>query len=280
MGSGPPHRGSAPGRQARLGRRRTLRRLTPLARRTPPPRTLISPASEAQRAKVAHQPCLVCGRRPVDPAHLVPRSLGGCDHRLRGAALPAMSPSLRPRRARPASLPRAALSGRAGAWAAAPRAPAAARARDERALEYRRWGRGVKLGGLRHRGGSGLASQPWRSGSRLAAGRGPPRGASPPAPAVGHPAAGGTDQGGLGPPDGRAAHARRADPRPRRHRARGRGPRGPPGPGRTAPAPSARVLALKLAGFSYREIMELLGVTYTNVNRQQSEGRAELRRVA
>jgi hypothetical protein len=23
---------------------------------------------------------LVCGRRPVDPAHLVPRSLGGCDH--------------------------------------------------------------------------------------------------------------------------------------------------------------------------------------------------------
>ena len=25
------------------------------------------------------RPCLVCGRRPVDPAHLVPRSLGGCD---------------------------------------------------------------------------------------------------------------------------------------------------------------------------------------------------------
>jgi RNA polymerase sigma factor (sigma-70 family) len=41
-----------------------------------------------------------------------------------------------------------------------------------------------------------------------------------------------------------------------------------------------RALELKLAGFSYREIMELLGVTYTNVNRQLSEGRAELRRAA
>jgi DNA-directed RNA polymerase specialized sigma24 family protein len=41
-----------------------------------------------------------------------------------------------------------------------------------------------------------------------------------------------------------------------------------------------RVLELKLAGFSYREIMELLGVTYTNVNRHLSEGRRELRRAA
>jgi RNA polymerase sigma factor (sigma-70 family) len=41
-----------------------------------------------------------------------------------------------------------------------------------------------------------------------------------------------------------------------------------------------RILALKLAGFSYREIMELLGVTCTNVNRHLSEGRAELRRAA
>jgi hypothetical protein len=60
-------------RQARLERRTALRRLTPL-RRTP-----ASPASEAQRAKVAGRACLVCGKRPVDPAHLVPRSLGGCD---------------------------------------------------------------------------------------------------------------------------------------------------------------------------------------------------------
>jgi DNA-directed RNA polymerase specialized sigma24 family protein len=37
------------------------------------------------------------------------------------------------------------------------------------------------------------------------------------------------------------------------------------------------VLELKLAGFSYREIMELLGVTYTNVNRHLTEARAELR---
>jgi hypothetical protein len=31
-------------------------------------------------AKVTGQACLICGRRPVDPAHLVPRSLGGCNH--------------------------------------------------------------------------------------------------------------------------------------------------------------------------------------------------------
>jgi hypothetical protein len=37
-------------------------------------------ASPEQRAKVAGHACLVCGGRPPDPAHLVPRSLGGCDH--------------------------------------------------------------------------------------------------------------------------------------------------------------------------------------------------------
>jgi Sigma-70, region 4 len=41
-----------------------------------------------------------------------------------------------------------------------------------------------------------------------------------------------------------------------------------------------RVLELKLAGFGYREIMERLGVTYTNVNRDLTEARAELRRAA
>jgi DNA-directed RNA polymerase specialized sigma24 family protein len=41
-----------------------------------------------------------------------------------------------------------------------------------------------------------------------------------------------------------------------------------------------RALNLKLAGFSYGEIMALLGVTYTNVNRHLSEGRAELREAA
>jgi hypothetical protein len=39
-----------------------------------------SPASPAQREKVRLRACLVCGARPADPAHLVPRSLGGCDH--------------------------------------------------------------------------------------------------------------------------------------------------------------------------------------------------------
>jgi hypothetical protein len=47
--------------------------VTPLRRRP------VSLASEAQRAKVAGRSCLACGKRPVDPAHLVPRSLGGCD---------------------------------------------------------------------------------------------------------------------------------------------------------------------------------------------------------
>ena len=37
------------------------------------------PASAEQRCKVAELTCLVCGRTPVDPAHLVPRRLGGCD---------------------------------------------------------------------------------------------------------------------------------------------------------------------------------------------------------
>jgi hypothetical protein len=68
-----PRRRKALRRRARLERRTKLRRLTPL-RRTP-----ISPASEAQRAKVDGRACLACGQRPVDPAHLVARALGGCD---------------------------------------------------------------------------------------------------------------------------------------------------------------------------------------------------------
>jgi RNA polymerase sigma factor (sigma-70 family) len=38
-----------------------------------------------------------------------------------------------------------------------------------------------------------------------------------------------------------------------------------------------RVIELRLAGFSYAEIQEKLGVTQTNVNRHVTEGRAELR---
>jgi RNA polymerase sigma factor (sigma-70 family) len=41
-----------------------------------------------------------------------------------------------------------------------------------------------------------------------------------------------------------------------------------------------RVLALKVAGYRYTEIMGRLGVTYTNVNRHLTEARAELREAA
>lgn len=71
--SGRLRRRKALHRQASLNPRRALRRLTPLRR------TAVSPASDAQRAKVAGDACLVCRKRPVDPAHLVPRSRGGCD---------------------------------------------------------------------------------------------------------------------------------------------------------------------------------------------------------
>ena len=74
-------RRSAPLRRGKgLERRAALRRTGPLRRRTPLRRSAVSPASPQQRAKVAGRACLVCGMRPVDPAHLVPRSLGGCDH--------------------------------------------------------------------------------------------------------------------------------------------------------------------------------------------------------
>lgn len=42
--------------------------------------TPLVPASEEQRAKVAALACIVCDRKPADPAHLVPRKHGGCDH--------------------------------------------------------------------------------------------------------------------------------------------------------------------------------------------------------
>jgi hypothetical protein len=59
-----------------------LKRKTPLGHGKRRP---ISPASPAQRAKVAmHSVCVGCGRHQsdwlaVDPAHLCDRSLGGCD---------------------------------------------------------------------------------------------------------------------------------------------------------------------------------------------------------
>jgi hypothetical protein len=65
--------GKGPERRGGLRRSGSLQGRASLARRP------LSPASPAQRAKVRGQPCLVCAGRPVDPAHLVPRSLGGCD---------------------------------------------------------------------------------------------------------------------------------------------------------------------------------------------------------
>lgn len=43
------------------------------------PRVVISAASELQREKVRDRRCIVSGKSPADPAHLWPRSLGGCD---------------------------------------------------------------------------------------------------------------------------------------------------------------------------------------------------------
>ncbi|MEA2275325.1 MAG: hypothetical protein QOC78_285 [Solirubrobacteraceae bacterium] len=60
-------------------RRHGLARRTELARGGSLERSALAPASPAQRAKVAGQRCVVCGAASrCDPAHLVPRSLGGC----------------------------------------------------------------------------------------------------------------------------------------------------------------------------------------------------------
>lgn len=67
-------------RRNRLERPTALRRTGRLRRKTRLRRSRFAPASEWQRDKVVDQRCLVCGERPVDPAHLVSRSLGGCDH--------------------------------------------------------------------------------------------------------------------------------------------------------------------------------------------------------
>jgi hypothetical protein len=65
-------------------RRVPLRRRTPITRRLWPAAPVavmpLVPASDAQREKVSGAACIVCERTPVDPAHLVPQRLGGCDH--------------------------------------------------------------------------------------------------------------------------------------------------------------------------------------------------------
>ena len=62
-----------------LRRRAQLRARTPPRRTTPLQRTASMAATDGQRLAVAGLPCIVCGAtRGVDPAHLIPRSLGGC----------------------------------------------------------------------------------------------------------------------------------------------------------------------------------------------------------
>ena len=63
-----------------LRRRPRLRARKPIKRRMPLRRSPALAASEAQRLAVAGQACIVCGATAgrIDPAHLIPRSLGGC----------------------------------------------------------------------------------------------------------------------------------------------------------------------------------------------------------
>jgi hypothetical protein len=62
-----------------LRRRAKLRARTPLRRTTTLARTSSLATTDSQRAAVAGRPCIVCGATTaVDPAHLIPRSLGGC----------------------------------------------------------------------------------------------------------------------------------------------------------------------------------------------------------
>jgi hypothetical protein len=64
-------------KQAPLRRRAKLRARKSLQRRSSLQRTPPMAASDAQRAAVAGRCCIVCGTdRRIDPAHLIPRSLG------------------------------------------------------------------------------------------------------------------------------------------------------------------------------------------------------------
>jgi len=74
-------------KRGQLRRRTPLRRSespttrVPLRRRAALQQSPSMAASEAQRAKVAAERCIVCHTPTrIDPAHVIPRSLGGCDH--------------------------------------------------------------------------------------------------------------------------------------------------------------------------------------------------------
>ncbi len=62
-----------------LKRRTPVRGNTQLRRTSPLGQTSSMAATHAQRAAVAGRRCIICGTdRRIDPAHLIPRSLGGC----------------------------------------------------------------------------------------------------------------------------------------------------------------------------------------------------------
>jgi hypothetical protein len=70
---------SALRRRTQLRTLTRLQRKTPLRQKTTLQRTASLAASDQQRAAVAGRACIVCGTtRRIDPAHLIPRSLGGC----------------------------------------------------------------------------------------------------------------------------------------------------------------------------------------------------------
>jgi hypothetical protein len=62
-----------------LRRHASLRARTPLRRTKLLQRTASLAATGSKRLAVAGRPCIVCGAvHGIDPAHLIPRSLGGC----------------------------------------------------------------------------------------------------------------------------------------------------------------------------------------------------------
>ena len=66
-------------KRTRMRRRARLRAKAQLQRSKPLQRTASMAASERQRAAVAERTCIVCDAdKRIDPADLIPRSLGGC----------------------------------------------------------------------------------------------------------------------------------------------------------------------------------------------------------
>ena len=66
-------------KRTRMRRRKRLRTKTQLQRSKPLQRNASMAASERQRGAVLGRSCIVCGcDKRIDPAHLIPRSLGGC----------------------------------------------------------------------------------------------------------------------------------------------------------------------------------------------------------